>query len=90
MSGTLEARIQAATQAYRATVDAMSDSAVRAEALARGIDGSATTPLVTLREEIVQHYRNRLRKNAYVTPVTESSPANAGNVGNDWVALSDA
>lgn len=92
MSGTLEARIQAATKTYRdVTVAAMSEAAVRAEALARGVNGSETTPLVTLREEIVQHYRGRLRKNAYPTVVTEVNPSfTAGNPGNDWIALSDA
>ena len=92
MSGTLEARIQAQTKAYRdSTVAGMTENQVRTEAQTRGIDGYATTPVVTLREEIVQHYRNRLRKNAYTSPVTEVSPSfTAGNPGNDWATLSDA
>jgi hypothetical protein len=86
---TLEARIQAATKIYRdVDLEAMNEAAVRAEALARDIDGSETTPLVTLRAELAEQYRNRLRKNAYPKPV--AGPGTGGNPGNDWVALSDA
>lgn len=89
MPGTLETRIQAATKTYRdVTVAAMNENTVRSTAETLGIDGSETTPLVTLREEIVQHYRNRLRKNGYVSPV--AGPGTGGNPGQDWVALSDA
>lgn len=93
MSGTLESRIQDATKVYRdVTVAALNENQVRAAALALGINGSQTTPLVTLREELVQQYRNRLRKNAYPAPVTMVGPvAHAtGNPGNGAVSLSDA
>lgn len=91
MSGT-EARIQAATHTYRdVTVAAMNEAAVREAAEDLGVDGFETTPLVTLREELVQAYRGRLRKNAYPEAVTMESPdPEEGNPGNDWVTLSDA
>ncbi len=89
MPGTLDTRIQIATKTYRdATVAGMDESTVRSTAETLGIDGSETTPLVTLREAIVQHYRNRLRKNGYVTPVTGT--VTGYNPGHDNVALSDA
>jgi len=86
---TLATRIQTATKTYRdTTVAGMSDAAVRAAALAAGINGSETTPIVTLREELVELYRNNLRKNNQTKPSLMDSPTpGQGNPGNDNVTL---
>lgn len=88
---TLDTRIQIATKEYRdTTVAAMNEAAVRAAALAAGIDGSQTTPLVTLREELAQHYRNDLRAANYPKPQLNDHPdPEEGNPGSDWVDLEE-
>jgi hypothetical protein len=84
---TMETRIQQETQRYRdVDVAAMTEPQVRAAALAQGISGSETTPLVTLREEVAQQYRNDMR--AYSYPSRQLSvDATGGNPGNDNVDI---
>jgi hypothetical protein len=84
---TMETRIQQETQRYRdVDVAAMTDPQVRAAALAAGINGSQTTPLVTLREELAQSYRDDMR--AYAYPSRQLSvDGTGGNPGNDNVDI---
>ena len=79
----LDTKIQLATQEYRDTVLAMDENDVRSLAEDLGIDGFETTPLITLREEIVQHKRNEYRAYSYPSPQMQTHPGTGGNPGND-------
>ena len=83
----LDTKIQLATQEYRDTVLAMDENDVRSLAEDLGIDGFETTPLITLREELVQHKRNEYRAYSYPSPVAQTHPGTGGNPGNDNAAI---
>ncbi len=86
---TLDIRIQQATKTYRdGDLASMSEEDLRDLAADYGIDGSETTPLVTLREEIAQHFRNDLRTETYPTRQVATGPSDdEGNPGNDYASL---
>ncbi|HEX5016549.1 MAG TPA: hypothetical protein VFX15_03065 [Actinomycetes bacterium] len=87
----LDIRIQQATKTFRdGDLAAMDEADVRAIAQDYGIDGWETTPLVTLREEIAQQWRNDAREATYPLPQLSDNPDfEAGNPGNDNPDLPD-
>lgn len=90
---TLDLRIQAAAKGFRdGTLAGMSENDVRSIAEDLGIDGHETTPLVTLREEIVQQWRDDARAATYDDPQLATNPGTegseiSGNPGNDNATL---
>lgn len=65
-------RIQGATKSYREHVADWDEARLREEGESLGIPGAETLDLTTLREEIVQHWRDDVRKAATLDPQPET------------------